>query len=79
MIITKASINELERALRGINARYNNNIYLSSKSDKYNNEPCYKLSLLVNDTNKKGARLQIGKKSNLGCIHVHRDFFNILL
>lgn len=79
MIIRNSSINDLERALRGINAGYENNIYLNSKIDTYNCKPCHKVTLHYSDKNKKGARLFNKSNNNFPCIHVYKNFFNILL
>lgn len=81
MIITNASITDLEKAIEKINKKYDNNIEFNPFLD-YSDSIIkrYKGSLSIKDFNKAGARIGLIDKSNkLACWHAHHDFFNILL
>lgn len=82
MIIKNVSTEDLRKALSELNKRYDDNIIWNN----YHNEGRgYRVTLRVQDSHGKGARLHYNKDYELkrhsvsACWHVHGDFFDILL
>jgi len=81
MIVTKILPNDINKTIKKINKKYDNNIKTDSSLDCICNiYPKYKINLLIKDFNEAGARIGlINKPNKLACWHTYYDFFNILL
>jgi len=82
MIITYATINDIEKAIKEININYENNLVPSTiiNLSIYEDILNFKVNLLVDDLNKPGGRVCYTYRINpYACFHAHYDFFNKLI
>lgn len=77
MIAKNCSIEDLERALKEVNKKYENNITFNRYPEKYGNG--IRFTLRVKDSKKAGHRIgHTGRRLINACWHVHGDFFDAL-
>ena len=82
MIITHATINDIKKAIKEINIRYDNNLMSSTITNIsiYEDILKLKINLLVIDTKNKGGRNCYTHRINpFACFHAYYDFFNKLI
>ena len=82
MIITNASVNDINKAIKEINIKYENNLVPSTiiNVSVYEDTLKLKVNLLVIDLNKPGSRVCYTNRINpFSCFHAHFDFFNRLI
>lgn len=82
MIITNASVNDINKAIKEINIKYENNLVPSTiiNVSVYEDILKLKVNLLVINLNKPGGRVCYTNRINpFSCFHAHFDFFNKLI
>ena len=76
-MITNATIDELEAALRKVNEKYEDNITFKTIGWKSKNRRTFTLTV-VDSRGKGGRRGRQGQRVKAACWHVHGDFFDAL-
>jgi len=82
MIIYNVNKEDLNKAIKIVNKKYDNNLYanfLDGGSYSYTNVR-YKFRLYYRDINKSGSRCGINNNEpKYACYHAHHDFFNVII